>query len=455
MARSVARRPIVGAVAGALVVAALVGVALAGHGEVGPTAAPSATASAPGTATASATGTATASATRSVEASQAAWARPAPTVPATPKAYKTEISAGPTIAIPSRRNQYAATELADGRILLTGGYLGAGGVVPCNHGNAACIVSATATAEIYDPRTQSFSATGSMNEPRVGQSAVLLHDGRVLVVGGASNASQIPLGTAEIYDPATARFTDLGALHQDTTGDELGSSGPPPSSYVYVTQVLSGQTLTVLADGRVLITGGRDGWSGVSNAVTVFDPHTNRFTNLPGMPVAWANPAASLLADGRVLLTAGSDEFTREALLFDPAANAFTITGSTAVDLEGSAQTVLPDGRVVIANGSDWCDEIAPETYDPTTGQFSLGTAKATSGVTPLLVPDGRVLLLGGANGSCRPVGQVSAYDPDTGAVSVLASDALPDSTVDGAFVREDGSILVMTDEGAVDLTLK
>ena len=448
-ARSVALRPIIGAIVGALVVAALIGVTLVRHVEVASTASPSATASASGTASPSA------EASQAASATPATPATPAPTVPGTPKAYKVEITAGPTIAIASRRTQYAATELADGRILLTGGYLGTGGIVPCGNGSGACIVSATATAEIYDPRTQAFSATGPMNEPRVGHAAVLLRDGRVLVVGGASDASQIPLGTGEVYDPATGRFTDLGTLHQDTSGDKPGPFSPPPSSYAYVTQVLSGQTLTVLADGRVLITGGKDGWSGVSNAVTVFDPHANKFTNLPGMPVAWANPAASLLADGRVLLTAGSDEFTREALLFDPATDTFTITGSTAVALEGSTQTVLPDGRVLIANGSDWCNEIAPETYDPAAGQFSLGIGKATSGVTPLLIPDGRVLLLGGANGSCRPVGQVSASDPDTGTVSVLASDALPDSTVDGAFVLEDGSVLVLTDEGAINLTLK
>jgi hypothetical protein len=410
-------------------------------------------AAAVGCSSAVATGTDSGSA---VTAAHTVIATPTPKATGTPKAYKVEITAGLTIAIASGRTQYAATELADGRILLTGGYLGTGGIVPCGNGSGACIVPGTATAEIYDPRTQSFSATGPMNEPRVGQAAVLLHDGRVLVVGGTSDAQRIPLGTAEIYDPAAGRFTDLGTLHQDTTGDYPGPFSPPPSSYAWVTQVLSGQTLTVLADGRVLITGGGDGWYGLSNAVSAFDPHTNKFTDLPGMPVAWASPTASLLADGRVLLTAGSGEFTKEALLFDPATNAYTITGSTAVAREGSTQTVLPDGRVLIVNGAACGSRVSAETYDASTGRFSVAAGSTLSPGTPLLIPDGRVLLLGGgADSECHLLGQVEAYDPDSGTVSVLASDALPSAAIDGAFGLNDGSILVLTDAGARYLTLK
>jgi hypothetical protein len=218
--------------------------------------------------------------------------------------------------------------------------------------------------------------------------------------------------------------------------------------------VLKNQTVIVLADGRVLIAGGEDDLGDSSNAFTVFDPTTNRFTNLPGMPVWWANPAASLLPNGRVLLTAGSDDFTKEALLFDPATNTFTATGPTAMAREGSTQTVLRDGRVLIVNGSDCGGKFPAETYDPATGRFSVSAGITSSPEIPLLVPDGRVLLLGGADGDCKSLGQVEAYDPDSGTVSLLASGVLP-WDVDYAFLLDDGSILVMTNEGASFITLR
>jgi hypothetical protein len=56
-----------------------------------------------------------------------------------------------------------------------------------------------ATAEVYDPKTGRFTATGSMATDRVGHTATLLSDGRVLIAGGS--ASSVALSTAELYQP--------------------------------------------------------------------------------------------------------------------------------------------------------------------------------------------------------------------------------------------------------------
>jgi hypothetical protein len=60
-----------------------------------------------------------------------------------------------------------------------------------------------ASAELYDPTTGTFAATGSMTTARVGSTATLLSDGRVLVAGGyaLSNGQGEATASAELYQP--------------------------------------------------------------------------------------------------------------------------------------------------------------------------------------------------------------------------------------------------------------
>ena len=102
------------------------------------------------------------------------------------------------------------------RVLVTGGYNG----------------SYIASAEIYDPATGAWTATGSMATPRGGHSATRLADGRVLVAGGSNGSAFV--ASAEIYDPATGTWTATGSMATPRYG----------------------HTATRLADGRVLVAGG-------------------------------------------------------------------------------------------------------------------------------------------------------------------------------------------------------
>ncbi len=123
------------------------------------------------------------------------------------------------------RQILTATRLADGRVLVAGGFGASDG--------------ALASADLYDPTTDRFSATGSMTTARGFHTATLLAGGRVLIAGGTAQTWHTPgpfLASAELYDPSTGRFSATGSL----------------------SVAREQHTATLLADGRVLIAGGND-----------------------------------------------------------------------------------------------------------------------------------------------------------------------------------------------------
>ena len=184
------------------------------------------------------------------------------------------------------RRGHTATLLADGRVLI------AGGIVCCITTGESISETYSASAELYDPSTGKFQVTDPLTLRRGLHRATLLHDGRVLISGGIGGADPTAgdgiLAASEVFDPATKKFSALGAF-----------------------QVARGDHSTVLlTDGRVLAVGGFRSGDQFDVAVPeteLFDPVHWQWAPGPRLDPAWRNATATLLGNGRVLLFGGED----------------------------------------------------------------------------------------------------------------------------------------------------
>jgi Galactose oxidase, central domain len=237
---------------------------------------------------------------------------------------------------------------ADGKILIAGGRSANGS-----------LGATLRSAELYDPATRKFTATGAMKATRARHSATLIASGplagNVLIAGGTSDDSGGDVATAELYDPATGQFASTGRM--STPRENHSATWLSPS-------VVSGPLA-----GSVLVAGGADA-SAASDSAEVFNPQTAAFSPAGTMTTARTLQAAVLLANGKVLIAGGQSsdtEFLQSAELFDPAHATFTATGSMQNLHAGATATVLENGDALIAGGrSNFAD-----LYDPTAGTFS------------------------------------------------------------------------------------
>ena len=317
---------------------------------------------------------------------------------------------------------HTATLLRDGTVLVVGGRV-----------NDKLDGKVSAAAELYDPTSGSWAATGGMKQARWGHTATLLPDGKVLVAGSYVNGGN-PRASAELYDPSSGGWTSTGGM---TTGR-------------------GGHTTTLLLDGRVLVVGGgaeESSFEGGPRSATaeLYDPASGRWSRTGSMVEARNGFSATLLADGRVLVAGGNGGFTA-AELYDPASGRWTATGRMIDGRFGHTATLLGDGTVLVTGGCACSDPGAlasAERYDPSRGRWTITGSMATARMfhPATLLPNGLVLVVDDGLHDNKPP-SAETYDPASGRWTVIASPARARFGY-SATLLSDGTVLVTGDYDA------
>lgn len=323
-------------------------------------------------------------------------------------------SPGPTMFV--SRASHAAVRLLDGRILIAGGMVNAGGSV----GGPA-----TAFCEIYSPATNTLALTGSMLQPRMGHAMTVLPDGRVLASGGFADWTNITTGpqfevcldtaqdTTELWDPVSGAW----------------SAGPTMASK------RAGHSQTLLPNNRVLIASGIDGGvqllaSGLqliwvptfTQSCELFSPGNNTLISVAAIPLARAFHGATLRPNLSVLMTGGAAAIgfygeavgTNSCLLFDVANTSWITAASLPTGVAFHTQSPLSTGAALVTGGYTGnfatlaaTDEVVSHNGAAPTVLAALGENPAFPGAlhhfagahTATLLHDGTTLITGGYGG--------------------------------------------------------
>lgn len=297
----------------------------------------------------------------------------------------------PAGTLASGRYNHSATLLSDGKVLVVGGESGG---------------TDMASAELYDPTSNSWSPAGLLAAARSGHTATLLSNGKVLVAGGYGDSGI--LASVELYDPSTNSWSGTGSLLVARTK----------------------HSATLLSNGKVLVAGGA-GSAGYLASAELYDPTANSWSVTGSLATERNNHVAILLSNGKILIPGGdySGGPLASCELYDPATGVWSAAGSLSIHRSGHTVTLLLNGKVLAAGGhtgeGTFGYSTSTELYDPVSNTWSAAASLsyALFGHTATLLGNGNVLVVQARDqyyvGYNLPIS--SLYDPVTNAWSSTA----------------------------------
>lgn len=332
---------------------------------------------------------------------------------------------------------HTATLLPDGKVLVTSGYSRDG------------TYGITSSCEIYDPSTETWSITGSLNIGRAEHTTTLLSDGKaVLLTGGMAVFANILMG-CELYNISTGKWSSTGAmsngrcLHTATllnngkvlaAGGYVGGGLRTCQLYDTTTKIwnLNGTmsgirsyfSATLIPDNKVLVIGGQSAINNSYKDCELFNVNNSRWSNTGSMIIRRSFNTATLLSNGKVLVTGGrvvpdAGTVSNSCELYNPSTESWSYTGSMAFTRYYHTATLLKNGKVLVTGGlslNSGTGSVKCELYDPSTGFWST-TGSLSEGRfehTAILLSDGKVMVTGGTLYGNSQTASSEIYDPGT-----------------------------------------
>ena len=264
----------------------------------------------------------------------------------------------------------------------------------------------------------------ALPNPRVGAQATLLAGGPVLVTGGSGTTGGVGTPDAYIFYPGTSQTT-LGSVAPVPGGMTIARVGHTATRL----QPEEDPTTGLALPAKVLIVGGTDGGGTVLGSAEIYDPATNSFAGF----ASELNPprvghVAVLLRSGNVLIAGGTDDagnalataeiYDVELGEFRPLASSFP-ADEMQVARTRAEGVLLPSGRVLIVGGTNGTDvqssieifdEDDGEIFDSTDVNNDMDEARIAFTLSPTLDSTYPAVAAGGM--ASPPTDTLERYDP-------------------------------------------